>query len=156
MCPLYTVGVGCSDYENRPEDCKTYQCIWVTQSDIDVKYRPDKLNVVFEQPLGKKYWLGIELKDNTLQQENSAKLIRAMNNDGASILLKSMDGRYQHSLPEGKSWEERRDVSGLVGKSLEKVLAWYKGFTLPEKVSVLAKKISINIQQVFIIATKKK
>ena len=105
LCWLYKDG-GCSDYENRPSDCATYQCVYVTQGSISLKYRPDNLGVVFEQPFGKSYWVGVELEENALQKEDCARLVRAMNNAGASILLKSLDGKFQHSLPPSITVEE--------------------------------------------------
>lgn len=105
LCWIYKDG-GCSDYENRPNDCATYQCVYVTQETLDVKYRPDHLGVLFEQPFGKKYWVGLELEEGALQKEDCARLIRAMNNDGASILLKRLDGKFQHSLPSNVTVED--------------------------------------------------
>lgn len=105
MCRHYG-SQGCMVYKNRPEDCKTYQCIWVTQQEIDLKYRPDYLGVIFEQPFGKQYWVGIELTEGALQKPDCAKLINAMNNDGASVLLKSLNGRHQYSLPNNKTIED--------------------------------------------------
>jgi len=105
LCENYKCG-GCSIYSGRPKDCETYQCVWVTQDNIDVKYRPDHLKVIFEQPYGKSYWVGIELETNSLQKEDCAKLVRAMNNDGASVMLKSIDGKFQYSLPAGKSIDD--------------------------------------------------
>ena len=92
---------GCRIYDNRPIDCQTYRCIWITQENIDVKYRPDILGVVFEQPLGKRYWVGIELKEDALKQEDCIRLVRSMNNDGAYVMLKSTDGILQYSIPDG-------------------------------------------------------
>ena len=46
---------------------------------------------------------------------------------------------------KGKVWEDRRTISGLIGKSLEKVISWYKGFTIPERISIIARKTKINI-----------
>lgn len=104
ICWLY-VDKGCSVYENRPEPCKLYQCVYTTQNSLDTKYRPDNLGVLFEQPLNKQYWVGIELVSGALNTEACARLIRAMNNDGARILLKYLDGKLQHSLPKDASVE---------------------------------------------------
>jgi uncharacterized cysteine cluster protein YcgN (CxxCxxCC family) len=99
LCWLYKEDTGCNDYENRPQDCKTYQCVYITQETIDIKYRPDKLGVIFEQPFGKQYWVGVELEENALQKEDCKRLVRAMNNDGARILLKDLNGKIQYSIP---------------------------------------------------------
>lgn len=97
---------GCSQYESRPDDCKNYQCVFITQENLDVKYRPDNLGVVFEQPYGKSYWVGIELIENSLNKEDCIRLVRAMNNDGSKVMLKYVSGELQYSLPEGIDSED--------------------------------------------------
>lgn len=98
LCWLYKDG-GCSAYDTRPKDCATYRCIWITQENIDTKYRPDNLGVVFEQPLGKTFWVGYELEDGALEKEDTKRLVRAMNNDKAVVVLKSVKGKKMHSIP---------------------------------------------------------
>ena len=51
---------------------------------------------------------------------------------------------------KGKSWESKQYVSALIGKSLEKVVAWFKESTVISKLKVMAKTISINIQNVIV------
>ena len=113
LCWLYVDG-GCSKYESRPKDCATYHCIYITQDNLDEKYRPDKLGVVFEQPLGQTFWVGYELEKDALQKEDTARLIRAMNNDGAIVLLKTLDGKFMHSIPAGTVVDLQELVSHIV------------------------------------------
>lgn len=51
---------------------------------------------------------------------------------------------------KGKSWESKQYVSALIGKSLEKVVAWFKESTVISKLKVIAKTISINIHNVIV------
>lgn len=49
-CVHCTIGVGCGNYEQRPESCRVYECIWLqTQrlgKPIAFSLRPDKSKVV--------------------------------------------------------------------------------------------------------------
>jgi hypothetical protein len=56
---------------------------------------------------------------------------------------------------KGKQWEERRFISSLTAKSLEKVIAWFKSFSIPEIISIIARKVNINIQSIFVKAKRK-
>lgn len=105
LCEHYDAG--CKIYSGRPKDCETYFCLWITQQNIDVKYRPDNLKVVFEIMKGvHNIWTGLELEEGALQKDDCKTIVRALNNDGASVLLKSIDGKLQYSLPKDVTSEE--------------------------------------------------
>ena len=36
---------GCGDYENRPQDCRGFQCAW-SENQFPLEYRPDKLGIM--------------------------------------------------------------------------------------------------------------
>lgn len=47
-CPHQT-GKGCSVYENRPNSCRTYQCLWQAGAiEGDERRRPDNFGVIFD------------------------------------------------------------------------------------------------------------
>lgn len=120
LCWLYQEGQGCSIHDTKPNDCKTYQCVWITQKNIDVKYRPDKLGVIFEQPYNCSFWMGIELQDGALAKEDTAQLVRAMNNDGAAVVLKSTNGAIQYSLPKGMTFEQLNEMYSVGMRTIHK------------------------------------
>ncbi len=46
-CFFVEQGVGCKDYENRPEDpCKTYSCFWLKNDEMPDKFKPELSNVI--------------------------------------------------------------------------------------------------------------
>lgn len=46
-CFFVTIGVGCNDYENRPENpCKDFRCVWLVDDEIPESKRPDLSNIV--------------------------------------------------------------------------------------------------------------
>ena len=36
---------GCGDYENRPQDCRGFQCAW-SENHLPIECRPDKLGIM--------------------------------------------------------------------------------------------------------------
>jgi hypothetical protein len=49
-CKHCKIGVGCGNYEGRPESCRVYECIWLQTQRLDkpiaFNLRPDKSRVV--------------------------------------------------------------------------------------------------------------
>lgn len=43
----YQVGKGCSIYERRPDECRTYTCGWLAGA-FEGRDRPDRIGVVFD------------------------------------------------------------------------------------------------------------
>jgi hypothetical protein len=40
----HCLGRKCSIYEDRPEPCRAFECLWLADSFIPKKFRPDKVN----------------------------------------------------------------------------------------------------------------
>lgn len=46
-CFFVTIGRGCNDYDNRPNDpCKTFNCVWKVDSQIPEHMKPDISNII--------------------------------------------------------------------------------------------------------------
>lgn len=41
-------GVGCSIYDDRPQSCRDFRCLWLSDPSIPQKMRPDRSKVVLE------------------------------------------------------------------------------------------------------------
>lgn len=39
---------GCAVYEQRPEDCREYSCLWLLGMIGDERHRPDKIGLIFD------------------------------------------------------------------------------------------------------------
>lgn len=66
--------------------------------------------------------MGIELEEDALQKEDTARLVQAINNDGAPVVLKTLSGKLQFSLPVGMSFETLNEMySNGMQKIREKV-----------------------------------
>jgi hypothetical protein len=49
LCRYCTVGVGCQIYEERPGECKQYQCMWTQMENVSEDLRPDRCGVIFDR-----------------------------------------------------------------------------------------------------------
>jgi hypothetical protein len=49
-CFFVQQGVGCRNYENRPEKpCKTFTCSWITTPDMPYEFKPEFSNVIISK-----------------------------------------------------------------------------------------------------------
>ena len=46
-CPKCNVGKGCSIYDERPAECRTFQCLFLFYPDMTEQWRPSKSKIVF-------------------------------------------------------------------------------------------------------------
>lgn len=54
-CKHCKAGKGCTIYDDRPESCKNFRCVWLTGG-LPPELRPDKSRVIFERlPSGKTF-----------------------------------------------------------------------------------------------------
>ena len=40
---------GCTIYDERPEECRTYQCMWLQMENAGEDLRPDKCGIIFDR-----------------------------------------------------------------------------------------------------------
>lgn len=46
-CPHCAIGKGCKIYEDRPDSCRKFRCLWLDDERLPEAMRPDKTKVVF-------------------------------------------------------------------------------------------------------------
>ena len=46
-CQHAEIGKGCKIYEDRPESCRVFRCLWLNDPRLPDEMRPDKSKVVF-------------------------------------------------------------------------------------------------------------
>jgi hypothetical protein len=44
-CKDCTIGKGCNIYPDRPNSCRTFDCVWLSNPDIPDTLRPDRIGV---------------------------------------------------------------------------------------------------------------
>jgi hypothetical protein len=99
-------GVGCKIWENVPENCKKYKCLY-NQFNIDIKYRPDYCGIVFEKATETIIYGTIDDDVITLS-EDANEMIGIFLSKGFSVVLRSLetepffifeaDGRTAHEV----------------------------------------------------------
>lgn len=45
-CPHCRPGKGCGIYETRPQECRTFHCLWLTESFLGPEWKPDRAKFV--------------------------------------------------------------------------------------------------------------
>lgn len=45
-CPHCVVGRGCGVYETRPDECRTFHCLWLQRENLGPEWRPDRSKFV--------------------------------------------------------------------------------------------------------------
>lgn len=49
-CPHVKIGKGCGIYENRPQSCREFSCMWVNYKTMPEEWRPDLSKVCIWEP----------------------------------------------------------------------------------------------------------
>jgi SEC-C motif len=47
LCPNYQHGMGCTIYDQRPEQCRQWYCVWRFDDVLPHDFSPDKINIAF-------------------------------------------------------------------------------------------------------------
>ncbi|WP_020180109.1 hypothetical protein [Methylopila sp. M107] len=45
-CPHCKIGKGCGIYETRPDECRTFNCLWLQRENLGPEWRPDRAKFV--------------------------------------------------------------------------------------------------------------
>ena len=84
LCQHCDKGVGCKIYENRPQGCREFMCMWLQMETVHLDLRPDKCGVVFEK-------LADDVVMGAISNEYNHNLIEgqvnSFINQGFSVLL---------------------------------------------------------------------
>lgn len=89
-CSKCRIGMGCSIYQERPHECRAYQCFWLTGKGAESD-RPDKLKIVMdgkEFQLGKRatgIWNMWEVEHGARLQPRVLQLTNAITNQGIVV-----------------------------------------------------------------------
>ena len=49
LCRFCTEGKGCQIYEERPQECAEFLCMWAQMEEVGEELRPDKCGVIFSR-----------------------------------------------------------------------------------------------------------
>ena len=91
---------GCFIYNQRPDVCRNFDCIWRMEDDVPESYRPDRCGVMFERPFGSRTYIGHINPGTSPDKDKIAVFVRKINQIGHSVVLIDREKRYL-SLAEG-------------------------------------------------------
>lgn len=76
-CEHCDIGKGCRIYDQRPESCQAFNCMWLINEWMPDEMRPDRCKIVFESLYGTKVILAMlnEGADNAHERQPVAALI---------------------------------------------------------------------------------
>lgn len=100
-CPKCNVGTGCSIYEQRPESCVQYNCLWKQQTQIPDDMRPDKIGVFFDMAPGSLIYFATVAPGKTQEIYKDWRvgaMVKKINQAGHAVYLNGKSYR-----PEGMS-----------------------------------------------------
>ena len=49
-CSQCDIGNGCRIYNDRPQDCRNFACLWLVNERMPDELRPDRCKVIFYEP----------------------------------------------------------------------------------------------------------
>ena len=95
-CPHFCSG--CSIYDNRPESCAEWNCLWLMGS-VPHSQRPDRTKIIFWLPdtetagrWGNRLVMAAETKKSAYRMQSNEKYIRHLHRQGNNIMLLHVDG----------------------------------------------------------------
>ena len=105
-CKHETKCNGCSFYKNRPQVCKSFNCLWLESDVLGADLRPDKCGVVFQLYETDKTVVAV---DNGIWNKggNTRLLISQMLKDGYVVWLVTRENKHL-LLPQGITEKEAR------------------------------------------------
>lgn len=108
LCGQCEVKVGCRIHNVRPMVCRTFDCVYIQDIDMDLELRPDNCKVMFEKVTDTLY-LALELPRNvgSWKSEKVLGFIKELNKKGISIIVSSFTtAPKEFLLAEGVTKEQ--------------------------------------------------
>lgn len=135
-CEHCDIGRGCKIYDQKPESCRTFNCMWLLNTWMEESLRPDRCKVVFETCYGTKVILALLNEGN-----DDAHLKQPV-----AGLIEHIVGRLKYSVIVVKSGMAGREPIFYLQPGIDPVqvmdqLDWaadenLKRYALQEKISI--------------------
>lgn len=98
-CQHCEVAVGCRIYQDRPQSCRNFNCLYITHT-LKFGLRPDQCHVVFEKLPG--YKIILATVDPAYPKAIDGKLVKTLIfqilRDGYSVVISTKPGQTKHML----------------------------------------------------------
>jgi hypothetical protein len=104
LCQFCTLGSGCTVYESRPEVCRDYECLWLTERDLGAMLKPDRIGTILMEDPDTDDYLAVCDPTKPLAWRNPLvfKHLVAMAKDGHTVIAKA--GMNSWRVFESGAW----------------------------------------------------
>ena len=129
-CGHFRRGGGCGIYADRPDACRTFQCLWTTSAGLDERWRPDRARLVlFTEQDGRRLTVVADPADPLAwRREPYYSRLKTMSQraaDGYELLVTAGDRRWvifpDRDVDLGLVDPEHKIVSGFADRDGVKV-----------------------------------
>lgn len=112
---------GCDIYDDRPEVCKNFGCLWYNQEQVPESLRPDLCGVMFELPSHCKTYIGYVIsEDNDIYKKPEVSiLIQKITDTGHPVVIHHKEGNHLF-LSEGMTEQDVTDDLNNAIKKMDK------------------------------------
>jgi len=103
LCTDCTLKKGCNIYNERPESCVNFDCLYISSNEMELELRPDNCNVIFDMITTKIYMALNHYNDPfAYENKNVIDYIKKLNSQGISVITTSFtDTPNEFFLAEG-------------------------------------------------------
>ena len=84
----FCINNGCSIHDERPDICRGFKCVWLTDETYPEELRPDKCNVIFET-IEENIIMGLENIQEIGSHKKISDFIYTLNKKGISFIISS-------------------------------------------------------------------
>lgn len=116
MCVHCTPNSGCKIYQDRPSDCRVFNCVWLTGK-LGDKFRPDRLGILFEPYHEYKTVIAMAVPGANWRSGLSMKLISQISKDGYTVWVIEGSDRNLF-LRKGDTKEQALSVAKSIWKEV--------------------------------------
>ena len=114
-CSFCDVGVGCTIFDDVPEDCKNYSCLYNQAEKCSENIRPDKCGVIFEKVTDEIFIGTVDYRLQKLNNDAKGQIISLMN-EGFSVVLLSL---RRTPIVHNANGHDKEEVWSIIKKKIE-------------------------------------
>ena len=107
-CPDCLMNICCTCYDERPEECKNFNCSWVLDGNAHADLRPDKCHIIFENL--SETIVFATLDPNHIIDDLIISQIKSFQRSGSSVFLQTFKGKPQIHLAESATGKQNHKL----------------------------------------------
>ena len=96
-CWVCAIGKGCQVYDNRPEACRAWSCLWILRPELPDDLRPDRCKVVMDPQDGSLVLHADPQNRDSFDRPALVRIVEAAREADVNVLL--VAGKERRLLP---------------------------------------------------------